>query len=169
MQSAPGSAHSIKSAHGEGAGPRGVSSAAKDEKLVPDIYLTLPGSSDAPRSEVFTADSLMSRLWSGKDRGRHFFSLSLTFSSRKKPFTFPSCSYEDRRGWRKVCRAAVFLLFGCSCSNLQVVNRFLVPAVAQSTAISQQSSLSRGWDCRRTKIWALYSETGRGYSLNEHF
>lgn len=36
----------------EGAGPRGVS-AARDVKLVPDIYLTLPGSSEAPRPEGF--------------------------------------------------------------------------------------------------------------------
>ncbi|KAL3060246.1 hypothetical protein OYC64_014752 [Pagothenia borchgrevinki] len=36
-------------------GARGVS-AARDEKLVPDIYLTIPGSSDAP--DVCTADSL---------------------------------------------------------------------------------------------------------------
>lgn len=41
-------ARSLRSAHGGGAGPRGVS-AARDEKLVPDIYLTIPGSSDAPR------------------------------------------------------------------------------------------------------------------------
>lgn len=39
----------------EGAGPRGVS-AARDEKLVPDIYLTIPGSTDAPRSEVSAVD-----------------------------------------------------------------------------------------------------------------
>ncbi|KAG7242024.1 hypothetical protein INR49_024069 [Caranx melampygus] len=44
----------------KGAGPRGASNAARDEKLVPDIYLTLPGSSDAPRPEAFTADSPLS-------------------------------------------------------------------------------------------------------------
>lgn len=48
-------------ARGEGAGPRGVS-AARDEKLVPDIYLTIPGSSDAPRPEVSTADSLRNMI-----------------------------------------------------------------------------------------------------------
>jgi len=42
----------IGSAHGEGAGPREVS-AARDEKLVPDIYRTIPGSSDAPRPEEY--------------------------------------------------------------------------------------------------------------------
>lgn len=44
------SAHASK-----GAGPRGVS-AARDEKLVPDIYLTIPGSTDAPRPEVSAVD-----------------------------------------------------------------------------------------------------------------
>lgn len=44
------------SAHAsEGAGPPGVS-AARDEKLVPDIYLTIPGSTDAPRPEVSAVD-----------------------------------------------------------------------------------------------------------------
>ncbi|MEQ2290214.1 hypothetical protein AMECASPLE_001172 [Ameca splendens] len=42
---------------GAGAGPRGVT-AARDVKLVPDIYLTLPGLSDAPRPEFLTADTL---------------------------------------------------------------------------------------------------------------
>lgn len=37
-------------------------SAGRDEKLVPDIYLTLPGSSDAPRPEVSTADSLRNMI-----------------------------------------------------------------------------------------------------------
>ncbi|XP_008430883.2 tyrosine-protein phosphatase non-receptor type 3 isoform X1 [Poecilia reticulata] len=45
------------SALGLGAGPRGVT-AARDVKLVPDIYLTLPGLSDAPRPELLAADSL---------------------------------------------------------------------------------------------------------------
>ncbi|XP_014914525.1 tyrosine-protein phosphatase non-receptor type 3-like isoform X2 [Poecilia latipinna] len=40
-----------------GAGPRGVT-AARDVKLVPDIYLTLPGLSDAPRPELLAADTL---------------------------------------------------------------------------------------------------------------
>lgn len=40
-----------------GAGPRGVT-AARDVKLVPDIYLTLPGFSDAPRPELLAADTL---------------------------------------------------------------------------------------------------------------
>lgn len=55
------SAHRTGSARGEGAGPRGVS-AARDEKLVPDIYLTIPGSSDAPRPDVSTADSLRNMI-----------------------------------------------------------------------------------------------------------
>lgn len=46
---------------GEGAGPRGVG-AARDGKLVPDIYLTLPGSPDAPRPEIYTADTLR-EIW----------------------------------------------------------------------------------------------------------
>ncbi|XP_016528915.1 tyrosine-protein phosphatase non-receptor type 3 isoform X3 [Poecilia formosa] len=45
------------SALGLGAGPRGVT-AARDVKLVPDIYLTLPGLSDAPRPELLAADTL---------------------------------------------------------------------------------------------------------------
>lgn len=52
---APGSARPGVSARGEGAGPRGVS-AGRDEKLVPDIYLTIPGCCDAPRPEVSTAN-----------------------------------------------------------------------------------------------------------------
>lgn len=53
----PWSAHSTGSALAEGAGPRGVCGAARDEKLVPDIYLTIPGSSDWTRAEAFTADT----------------------------------------------------------------------------------------------------------------
>ncbi|XP_054903710.1 tyrosine-protein phosphatase non-receptor type 3 isoform X2 [Poeciliopsis prolifica] len=45
------------SAPGSGAGPRGVT-AARDVKLVPDIYLTLPGLPDAPRPELLAADAL---------------------------------------------------------------------------------------------------------------
>lgn len=48
----------------------------------------------------------------------------------------------------------VFLLFGCSCRKLQVVNRFLVRARAQSTAGSQQSSLSTDWESQKAKIRA---------------
>lgn len=45
MRAPRGRAPPRERARAEGAGPRGVS-AARDEKLVPDIYLTLPGSTD---------------------------------------------------------------------------------------------------------------------------
>lgn len=128
------------SARGGGAGPRGVSRAARDEKLVPDIYLTIPGSADAPLPEVFTADSLrnMNRVWSGTNEvDTSFFSL--------KPF-LPKNSHLAKLYLRgpKVCLCCV-PPFGCSYRKLQVVNRFLVLAVAQSTARLEQSSLSTNW------------------------
>lgn len=68
--------------HGKGAGPR-WDGAARDEKLVPDIYLTIPGSPDAPRPEIYTADGLriMGRIWSGRTE--------VDFSLFPLPFLLP--------------------------------------------------------------------------------
>lgn len=59
----------------EGAGPRG----ARDEKLVPDIYLTLPGSTDAPRPGVSAVRSGTTEV------DVYFFFLSLSYSFSPTP------------------------------------------------------------------------------------
>lgn len=136
-------------------------SAGRDEKLVPDIYLTIPGCSDAPRPEVSTADSEEYDPYLTRDnRGTHLlylpsFKPSLPKTKQKKNSNNIHFGQVTSSAvvWRKVCQCSV-PPFGCSCRKPQVVNRFLVRAGAQSTARSLQTPVSTDKESRTTKIWA---------------
>lgn len=156
----PGNAHLDGSARDTKRG-RGlvVSLQPGDVKLVPDIYLTVPGFSRRHTTrydEFFAADALR-RIWpvskAGPPRSVPPFFLSLKKKkATKSNFNFPG---RNRELGHQVCCASrsaveeslscgVSVLVGCSFSEtLQAsVNRFLVRGVAQSTARSELSLLS---------------------------
>lgn len=102
-------------------------SAGRDEKLVPDIYLTIPGCSDAPRPEVSTADSEEYDPYLTRDnRGTHLlylpsFKPSLPKTKQKKtPTTFTLAKLRAAPWFGEKFANAVFLLLGVAVENLRL-------------------------------------------------
>lgn len=142
-------------ARSEGAGPRGVS-AGRDEKLVPDIYLTIPGSSDAHRPDF--PQRTVWGIWPVSEAGRlrytfSFFCLLDILFPKKKTLRQVVVAITDAAEGKFFFPVSVPPL-GCSCRKLEVVNRFLVRARAQSTAGSLHGLLSAGWASQRAKLRA---------------